>query len=166
MNVVSVVPRRAWSAGQLLLPGRVDADGEFAIHVRGGKGRRDRIVPIRAEVAKIVRRYLSKSGRRLGSPGPLFLSEDPAKRRADRRMSTRAVGYLLGRMCKRAGVEAKRISPHSCRHSYAIRALRGGASVPSVQKLLGHANAATTSWYLDHLELDELRTAVPSLPVT
>jgi site-specific recombinase XerD len=80
-------------------------------------------------------------------------------------MSTRAVGYLIARLCQRAHVSAKKVSPHSMRHTYAIRALRAGASVPALQKLLGHASPATTGRYLDHLELDELRAAVPSLPL-
>jgi site-specific recombinase XerD len=142
-----------------------DQDGELALHVRAGKGRKDRVVPIRGSVARLLRTYLGSTRRRLGSDGPLFLSADPAKRRPDRRMSTRAVGYLVDRLCEQAGIEAKKISPHSCRHSYAIRALRGGANVVALQKLMGHANAATTSLYLDHLELDELRAAVPELPL-
>jgi integrase len=48
--------------------------------------------------------------------------------------------------------------------SFAIRALRAGASPVAAQKLLGHASLSTTSRYLDHLELGELREAVPELP--
>jgi site-specific recombinase XerD len=46
----------------------------------------------------------------------------------------------------------------------AIRSLRGGASVVAVSKVLGHASIATTKRYLDHLELGELRLALPVLP--
>jgi len=60
--------------------------------------------------------------------------------------------------------DAKKISPHSLRHGYALRALRQGAKVPALQKLLGHASVATTSLYVDHLDLAELRAAVPTLP--
>jgi integrase len=52
----------------------------------------------------------------------------------------------------------------SSRSTYAIRALRAGSHVAAVRKLLGHASIATTSRYLDHLELDEPRAAVPPLP--
>jgi integrase/recombinase XerD len=71
---------------------------------------------------------------------------------------------LIQRLCEPAGIEAKRISPHSVRHTFAIRALRAGASPVAAQKLLGHASLSTTSRYLDHLELGELREAVPELP--
>jgi integrase/recombinase XerD len=143
-----------------------DAEGETVLHVRAGKGRKDRIVPVRAEVAGIVRHDLVATGRTLSSEGPLLLSEDPAKRRADRRLSTRAVGYLIDRLCERAGIDAKKISPHSVRHTFAIRALRAGASPVAAQKLLGHSSLSTTSRYLDHLELGELRQAVPELPAS
>lgn len=140
-----------------------DQDGEVALLVHG-KGRKDRVVPLRRDVARIVRRYLASSGRALGDIGPLFLSGDRAQRRDDGRLSTRAIGYLLADLLDHAGVDGKRISPHSCRHTYAIRALRGGASTVTVQKLLGHSSPATTQRYLDHLETSELRSSVPDLP--
>jgi site-specific recombinase XerD len=77
----------------------------------------------------------------------------------------RAVAYLVRRAIQRAGLVARAISPHSLHRTYPIRALRAGGNVIAVQKLLGHASVATTQRYLDHLALDELRAAVPSLPV-
>lgn len=140
-----------------------DQDGELVALVRG-KGRKERVVPLRRDVARIVRRYLASSGRRLGGSGPMLLSDDRAHRSSDRRLSTRAVGFLVERLVAAAGVDGKRISPHSTRHTYAIRAIRAGASAITVQKLLGHASVATTQRYLDHLETAELRDAVPDLP--
>lgn len=121
-------------------------------------------MPLRRDVARIIRRYIGSSGRELGGRGPLFLSDDPAHRTDDRRLSTRAVGFLVERLVAAAGIEGKRISPHSTRHTFAIRALRAGASAITVQKLLGHASVATTQRYLDHLETAELRASVPDLP--
>ena len=63
-----------------------------------------------------------------------------------------------------AGIEAKVISPHTLRHTFAVRALRAGHDVEAVRRLLGHASIATTQRYVDHLELGELRAAVPPLP--
>ena len=45
-----------------------------------------------------------------------------------------------------------------------VRRGRGG-NVVAVSTLLGHASVATTSRYLDHLQLAELRAVVPALPV-
>jgi integrase/recombinase XerD len=68
------------------------------------------------------------------------------------------------RLAERAEIDAKKISPHSLRHTAALRAIRAGVPPPGVQKFLGHANLATTSRYIDHIELDEQREALPDLP--
>ena len=57
----------------------------------------------------------------------------------------------------------KKLSPHALRHSYALAALRQGGNVVAVSKLLGHSQVTTTMKYLDHLELGELRKAVPKV---
>ncbi|MBK5232991.1 MAG: tyrosine-type recombinase/integrase [Thermoleophilia bacterium] len=40
------------------------------------------------------------------------------------------------------------VTPHALRHSYAVRLLRGGALLPTVQEQLGHQNLTTTQRYL------------------
>lgn len=64
-----------------------------------------------------------------------------------------------------SGVTAKRITPHSLRHTYAIRCLRAGGNVVAVAKLLGDESISTTQRYVDHLATGELRAAVPALPL-
>lgn len=80
-------------------------------------------------------------------------------------MTPRALGYLVARTVARAGIQGKHVSPHACRHTFALRALRGGANLVAVSKLLGHAQVTTTQVYLDHLEVETLREAVPPLPL-
>lgn len=84
--------------------------------------------------------------------------------RDSRRMTPRALGYRVDRLVLHAGIVAKVISPHGLRHTYALRALRAGADIMAVAKLLGHAQVTTTQRYLDHLALEDLRGAVPDLP--
>jgi len=142
-----------------------DADGETMLYVRMGKGRKDRTVPIRLEAALVIRAYLASTGRRLGDDGPLFRAHDRAASKLPRgRLTARAVGQLVARVTQQAGVDAKRISPHSLRHTYAIRMVRSGAPLVAVQKILGHASITTTARYADHLEMAELRAAIPALP--
>ena len=96
----------------------------------------------------------------------MFLGADrAAASRADLRMSPRALGYLVQRYLALAGIEGKHISPHACRHTFALRALRGGSDLVAVSKLLGHAQVATTQVYLDHLAIEDLRPALPDLPL-
>ncbi len=54
-------------------------------------------------------------------------------------------------------MNAKRVTPHALRHSFAVRQARGGLAPHEVQELLGHASLSTTTLYLRHVELDKLR---------
>ncbi len=142
-----------------------DLDGGVALFVRQGKGRKDRVVPIRTEVDQLLRAYLVDTHRFLGEEGPLFLAKDRgAASRNEPGLSTRSMGRMVTELARGAGIAARRVTPHSLRHSYAIRCLRAGGNVVTVGKLLGHASIATTQRYVDHLAVSELRAAVPALP--
>lgn len=144
----------------------IDQDGETALWIRMGKGRKDRVVPIQPEVAGVIRTYLASTGRMLGDIGPLFRAHDRAAHRLARgRLTPRAIADVVGKYARAAAINAKHVSPHTMRHTYAIRALRAGSNIVAVSKLLGHASITTTQRYLDHLELGELRAAVPHLPM-
>ncbi len=65
------------------------------------------------------------------------------------------------RACRKAGIDED-IHFHSLRHSAATGMINKGAPVPSVQKILGHANIATTMLYT-HPDLNSLRDAISRL---
>ena len=107
-------------------------------------------------------RYLHTTGRRLGDRGALFVREGE---RTGNHLTTRTVGLLTTEYARRAGIEAARaFSPHACRHTYAVRAARGGLTVAALRKALGHSSVATTGRYLDHIGLADLRDNLPDLP--
>jgi site-specific recombinase XerD len=113
-----------------------DADGGARLCVRLGKGRKDRQVPVQPEVVTAIRRYLAAAGRRLGDPGPLFRAYDRAATRLARgRLTARSVGALVTRLASPAGIDAKAVSPHALRHTYALRCLRLGGDVVAVSEL-------------------------------
>ena len=143
-----------------------DLDGGVSLFVRQGKGRKDRIVPIGADVDAFIRTYLVASSRYLGGEGPLFLATDRGvKSRTNKGLTTRAIAKMVAETALEAGIVAKRVSPHALRHTFAIRCLRAGGNVIAVSKLMGHSTPVMTFRYLDHLATSELRATVPALPL-
>ena len=65
------------------------------------------------------------------------------------------------RACRKSGVD-EGIHFHCLRHGAATRMIVNGAPVPSVQRILGHANIQTTMLYT-HPDIDDLRAAVNRL---
>lgn len=111
-----------------------------------GKGGRPRTVTLPPEAADVLRDYLIERAEAHGSPA----ADDPLIVRTDSRPCTRsAVDHLVRGWFRRAG----RTPPpgalaHSLRHTYATLLIDNGASLPEVQRLLGHADLSTTQAYL------------------
>ncbi len=107
----------------------VDIDRGGLIVVRGGgKGAKDRVVPIPKYLADEIRAYLESR-----SDNSEYLLVEERRRRKDK-LSTRNVWYLLKRYGQKAGVE---VTPHKLRHSFATHLLEeGGVDIRAIQELL------------------------------
>lgn len=108
-----------------------------------GKGRKQRLVPIGAEAAAWVTRYLAEARplhTRRRDSGRLFVNPRGGP------LSRQSLWAIVRRAAARAGLRA-RVSPHTLRHSFASHLLEGGADLRSVQAMLGHADIATTQIY-------------------
>ena len=139
-----------------------DAGGGTVIHVRQGKGGKDRLMPVRKEVRKAIDVYLASSGRKIGELGPLFMSQDRAMgSRESWRLTTRSATRIVKSAVERAGIE-KRVSPHALRHTFAFASYIYSHNIVAVQYLLGHATVATTMRYVAHLDKLQLRSAIPA----
>ncbi len=116
------------------------------VHVMG-KGSRGRTVLVPPEAVGAVDGYLESRNTLLKparSDDPLFVKRDGT------RLTRRAVDHLVLGWFRRAGVTPPRGAlAHSLRHTYATLLVDNGGSLPEVQRLLGHANLATTQAYLD-----------------
>jgi site-specific recombinase XerD len=118
--------------------GDVDFEQEL-VHVRLGKGAKDRVVPLGEEAAHWVARYLRDSRPELarGAENALFLST------RGRRLDTSTLRRLVPH-------------PHRLRHAFATHLLEGGADLRTIQELLGHSSLSTTQIY-SHVDPRHLR---------
>lgn len=110
---------------------------ECLITVRGGKGGKDRVVPIDPDTLTLIEFY--KEG---AEEGVLILSERGTP------ISTRQVERLVKDYARKSGIK-KNVYPHMLRHTFAVHCLKAGMNLRSVQKMLGHSSLTTTQIYLD-----------------
>jgi len=110
-----------------------------------GKGRKERVVPFGTRARDALRAYLPARARTLPRSEALFVN------RRGGRLSDRSVRTILAGRVRQVAL-AKRISPHSLRHSFATHLLARGADLRTIQELLGHASLSTTQRYT-HVDL-------------
>jgi integrase/recombinase XerD len=125
------------------------------IHVRKGKGKRQRVVPLGKTAAGYLREYLEKIR-------PHYNRKHPKERRLfltceGKPLTCGALQTTLYTYRKQAGIN-KSASPHVFRRSCATHMLQQGADIRYIQKLLGHASLATTQHYCKVIPIDIKKT--------
>lgn len=123
----------------------------MVIHVRQGKGNKDRLVPLSLLLLEELRAYWRMQRPRTW----LFPGRKP-----ERAITPSNVQRGFGRLVKRVGL-AKHCSMHTLRHSYATHLLEAGVDLLTLKALLGHTSLQTTARYL-HVSTQRL-VQTPSL---
>ena len=121
-----------------------DIDSErMLIRVERGKGGRYRNAMLSSDLLALLRAWW-KEGRRQGAMLPggwLFPGQNPV-----RPIATRQLARVVDDAARAAGI-AKRVSPHTLRHSFATHLLEDGVDIRVIQVLLGHAKLDSTALY-------------------
>lgn len=115
------------------------------LHVRHGKGDKERYVYLGEHAQRALWRYVLERPR-LKPGDPLFAT------RTDRRLERNNLRHLLSQIGVNAGVED--VHPHRFRHTFAIQFLRNGGNIFELQRILGHESLDTVKIYLALAEVD------------
>ncbi len=119
---------------------RAAMDGPLLI-VRG-KGGRDRAVPLSEPARDAMANWLASQSEAERASSFLF----PARSKAGY-LTRQRFSQILQTLAVRAGLDAKRVSPHVLRHAFATHLVERGADLRAVQQMLGHADISTTQIY-------------------
>lgn len=115
-----------------------DVDTERGmVHVRQGKGKKDRVLPMGIMLARGIAQYIAAEKPRTylleGNDGNAY--------------SQRGAQWAISQAVKKAGI-VKEVSLHTLRHTYATHLLEQGINILTIKELLGHAHINTTMTYL------------------
>lgn len=125
-----------------------------------GKGRREDLLPLPADVGEAIAAYL-QDGRPVSTDRHLFL-RSRAPIRAFKNSAV-AVASIVLHALVRAGIDAPHKGAHQFRHALATRMLRQGASLAEIGELLRHRSPQTTALYA-RVDLAALRALALSWP--
>lgn len=130
------------------LPTAAIAEGNQFIMVEG-KGGRERMVPLSESAQKALATYMNVR--------PQFATSDEAGRASkwlfpsrtsdSGHLTRQRFAQLLKDLARAAKIDEEHVSPHILRHAFATHLLSNGADLRAVQKMLGHADIATTQIY-------------------
>ncbi len=112
-----------------------------------GKGRKERVCPLRKKTAELVRNHLRERGALLRDE-PLFLGArgEPLTRFGILRIVQR---HARGASKSLPSLASKRVGAHTFRHTAAIHLLRAGNDLTVIRSWLGHVSVITTDQYTD-----------------
>ena len=128
----------------------IDSDRHL-LHIRNGKGGKDRYVPLPPPILQMLRRHW------LTHQHPLWLFPSPRQPEKGP-MNASSVQRAFRAALQESGIQ-KPATVHTLRHSYATHLLEAGLNLRIIQSYLGHASPATTAIYTHLSQVSDERTA-------
>lgn len=108
--------------------------------VRGGKGRKDRSIPLHPKLIPILRRYLDEKEKRRRQSEWLFSSL-----KSEKRLTSKNLYAILDRISRTAGIK---FTPHMLRHTFGRELVEADFNIYKLKEVMGHASVATTQAYV------------------
>lgn len=120
-----------------------------------GKGNKERLVPVSPFLARQISRYMRVRDSYFSDKVPpehyVFVSCN------GRILTAEAVTKFMKQAAADIHVNPEvRVSPHTCRHTFAHMQLKNGLDLYSLSRIMGHENIAITQRYLDGIRDDEV----------
>ncbi len=116
---------------------------ERVVTIQNGKGGKRREVPIRRDLAQLLRLHIGTR-----RAGPLFASRQQGVGPAPYTLTRQRVGQVVRGVAAAAGI-TKRVYPHLLRHTVATRLLALGMDITDLQRFLGHESISTPRLYAE-----------------
>lgn len=135
--------------------------GRMLVHVRRGKGHKDRLVPLTPKTLNGMRVHWVSHR----NPTWIFPREGRDHKQAptaDQPMDATTVQDCIKKVVDQLDWSKRGVSTHTLRHCYATHLLEAGVNLRQIQKYLGHSTLQTTTLYL-HLTTVGEEVAVAKL---
>lgn len=124
------------------------------LHIREGKGRKDRYVPLGNMLCRGLKIYIN-----IEHPYNWLFNGKSDTGQAQQ-FSESGVQWIIKQAVKKTTIK-KRVTSHVLRHSYATHLLEMGTDIMTLKELLGHIDIRTTMIYLHVAQLDKYRAFCP-----
>lgn len=122
-----------------------------------GKGNKERVVPVSAYLGKALMQYQLARDSYFDGKLPeryLFVS------RSGKKLTHEGIAKFMKVAATEVGVNGSiRVSPHTCRHTFAHLQLRNGLDIYSLSRVMGHESISITQRYLEGIKDDQVLKA-------
>jgi len=124
--------------------------GQAVLWIQGkGRDSKDDFVLLTKEALSPIKRYLKARGDLL-QKDPLFCSH--SDRNNSQALTTRSISRIVKTALRKIGLDDKRLTAHSLRHTAISLSIKGGASLQQAQAMARHTDPKTTLVYFHNLD--------------
>jgi site-specific recombinase XerD len=117
-----------------------DAGNIGQVHVRKGKGRKDRVLTLNYKACRAIKAYLRVRPEPVVQTDRLFLSK------FKKPITPRGVEWIVHKYLDEAGIRGAKV--HTLRHTFGTHQVKMKTSLRTVQEMMGHESLETTSIYV------------------